>query len=289
MGKYGNRRMFFSSQQDHNGSDFELLLFSTDPSFIRAAVATGVDGVVVDWERIGKAERQQGFDTQINADTLEDLERVRAATTVPVICRINSFGPTTRDEIERAVRAGADELLLPMVRSADEVEQVLEWVAGRAGVGILVETCEAVERAEALARLPLSRVYVGLHDLAIQRGTPNPFRAISDGLVGWVRQFFTVPFGFAGLTLPDRGFPIPCHLLISEMARLRCRFSFLRRSFLRDIVGRDLAVEIPRLRHALQAAFEASPEKLEEDHRMLLRAIEAAEPFFRARNLGGGR
>lgn len=269
--------------------DFELLLFSTDLSFIRAAVAAGVNGIVIDWERIGKAERQRGFDTQINADTLEDLERVRAAVEVPVICRINAFGPTTRDEIEAAIRAGADELLLPMVRSAEEVERVLEWVASRAGVGILVETCEAVRQAERLARLPLSRVYVGLHDLAIERGTPNPFRAVSDGLVEEVRRFFTVPFGFAGLTLPDRGFPIPCRLLIAETARLRCSFSFLRRSFLRDIVGRDPAAEIPRLRRALQVAFEASPDKLEEDHRMLLRAIEAAEPFFRARNLGDRR
>lgn len=263
---------------------FELFLFSTDILFVQAAVAAGVAGVVVDWERIGKEERQRGYDTQIGTDTLEDLRRVRAATSAKVICRINPFGPYTRSELTAAVEAGADEVLLPMVRSPKEVEQVLEWARGRVGVGILVETMDAVRQAEALARLPLTRVYVGLHDLAIERGTPNPFRAVSDGIVEHLRRLFSVPFGFAGLTLPDRGFPIPCRWLIAEMARLRCQFSFLRRSFLRDIVGRDLSAEVPRLLTALQAAFGAPADVLAEAHRELLKAIEEAEPYFRARN-----
>jgi hypothetical protein len=212
-------------------TDFALFLFSTDVDLIRAAVEGGAAGAVVDWEYIGKAERQAGFDTQINHDTLEDLRRVRACTAARVLCRINAFGPWTQKEIEAAVQAGADEILLPMVRSVEEVERVLEWAKGRCGVGILIETREAVAICERLAQLPLTRAYLGLHDLAIERRTPNPFRAIPDGIVGRVRSAFPIPFGFAGLTLPDRGFPIPCRLLIAEMARLGCSFSFLRRSF----------------------------------------------------------
>ena len=40
------------------GADFELLLFSTDPLLARQATEAGVQGVIVDWERIGKAQRQ---------------------------------------------------------------------------------------------------------------------------------------------------------------------------------------------------------------------------------------
>ncbi|WP_448593148.1 aldolase/citrate lyase family protein [Thermoflexus hugenholtzii] len=264
--------------------DFDLFLFSTDPDRIRLAVAGGAAGVVVDWEHIGKAERQAGFDTQINHDTPEDLQRVRACTTARVLCRINAFGPWTQKEIEAAVQAGADEILLPMVRSVEEVEQALEWIGGRCGLGILIETREAVAICERLARLPLTRAYLGLHDLAIERRTPNPFRAISDGIVERVRSAFPIPFGFAGLTLPDRGFPIPCRLLIAEMARLGCSFSFLRRSFLRDIVGRDPRVEIPRILEALREAFREPLSALEAQHQELLRAIEEADAFFSNRN-----
>ncbi len=40
---------------------FELVLFSTDPVFIRQAVAAGVDSIIVDWEYLGKEQRQAGF------------------------------------------------------------------------------------------------------------------------------------------------------------------------------------------------------------------------------------
>ncbi len=264
---------------------FELFLFSTDVPLIQAAVVAGVDGIVVDWERIGKEDRQRGYDTQIGTDTLEDLHRVRAATSARVLCRINAFGPSTQSEIKAAAEAGADEILLPMVRSAEQVERVLEWSGGHVGVGVLVETMDALDHAEVLAHLPLTRVYVGLHDLAIDRDTPNPFRAVADGIVEHLRQtFVSVPFGFAGLTLPDRGFPIPCRLLIAEMARLDCRFSFLRRSFLRDTAGRDLSIEVPRIRKALREAFAASASSLDAAHKQLLASIEAAEPYFQARN-----
>jgi len=254
---------------------FTLLLFSTDPSFIRQAVASGVDGIIVDWESLGKKERQGFADTQINQDTLDDLRRVRSCTDALVICRINSYGGTTMEEIAQAIEAGADEILLPMVRSLEEVEAVLDQVKGRCGVGILVETAAATMLAKGLACLPLSRVYVGLNDLAIERNTPNIFTALDDGMVEGIRSPFHIPFGFGGLTLPDHGYPIPCRLLIGEMARLHCNFSFLRRSFLRDIRGRDLSVEVPRLREALRQAHMRSPAAVAQDRLDLETAIRA--------------
>lgn len=254
---------------------FQLLLFSTAPDFVRDAVAAGVDGVIVDWENIGKERRQLGADTQINYDTVEDLRRVRACTDALVLCRINAYGTDTATEVRKALDAGADELLLPMVTSLAEVEAVLDLAARRCGVGILIETVQALELAEELARLPLSRVYVGLNDLAIQRGTRNIFAAVADGTVERVRRACTVPFGLAGLTLPECGFPIPCRLLIGEMARLRCDFSFLRRSFLAHIQGRELATEVPRIKAALDEAAQRTPARRAQDREELLAAIAA--------------
>jgi hypothetical protein len=255
--------------------DFSLLLFSIDEAFVRAAVRAGVTGIMVDWERDGKCRRQANADTEINTHTLDDLRRVRRATDARVICRVNQPGCSSAAEIESAIDAGADELLVPMVRRCADVEQVLERVRGRCRVGILVETADAVACARDLCALPLSRIYVGLNDLAIDRGADCIFESVADGTVDAVRQACPLPFGFGGLTLPDAGSPIPCRLLIAEMARLGAGFSFLRRSFHRDIRGRDVAVEIPVLLAALDAARRRSASEVARDRAGFQAAVAA--------------
>ena len=56
---------------------FELLLFTRDVDLAARAVAAGVDGIVIDWERAGKRARQLAADTEINLDTVDDLRRMR--------------------------------------------------------------------------------------------------------------------------------------------------------------------------------------------------------------------
>lgn len=230
---------------------FELLLFADTRAQAEAAGPAGIDGLVVDWEWRGKDVRQVGFDTQINRHTVAHLHAVRAATETSVTCRTNAFGPWTADEIDAAVDGGADEILLPMVRTPDEVLRTADLVRGRCRLGILVETVDALNCAEALGRLPLSRVFAGLNDLAIERRTPDIFQAIVDGTIDGIRPYFGPCFGFGGLTRPDLGFPMPCRILIEEMIRLRCSFSFLRRSFLRDVPTGEFPLAVERIHRAI--------------------------------------
>lgn len=253
---------------------FQLFLFSAEPATIEPAVAAGVAGVVVDWERVGKRHRQAGADTQIGEDTPQDLRRVRARTAAPILCRIDNAPELIPGQIDEAVAAGADEILLPMVRSADEVEAALERANGRIGVGILIETRAALDDVAQLAALPLTRVYVGLNDLAIERGTVNIFEPLVDGTVDEIRRNFSVPFGLAGLTVVDRGTPIQCRLVVSELIRLGCSFSFLRRSYHADIRGRDPLREIPRLLQALEDARHRPPDQIESDREQLVAAVD---------------
>jgi len=213
-------------------------------------VRAGAAGVVVDWERRGKRRRQAGADTQINADTPDHLAAVRAATNGRVVCRVNGWGPWTAAEIDLAVALGADEILLPMVRRVEEVDAAVERVAGRCGLAILIETCDAVRRADDLLRRPLSRVYVGLNDLMIDRGSGPLFAALVDGTADRLSTLAAdagIPFGLGGLTVPEGGHPVPSRLVAGELARLGTSFTFLRRSFHADTAGRDLDVEIPRI------------------------------------------
>ncbi|MGY1606319.1 aldolase/citrate lyase family protein [Geodermatophilus sp. SYSU D00700] len=237
----------------------DLFLFTVDPAWGRDVVSAGAAGIVVDWERRGKHRRQAGEGTQINADTHEDLVRVRAATDGRLLCRVNAAGPWTAREVADAVAAGADEVLLPMVRTPEEVDRALDLVAGRCGLGILVETQDAVERVAELAARPLSRLYVGLNDLRIDRRSTELFRPLVDGTVDAVRAAVPVPFGVGGLTLPGGGFPVPGDLLAAELVRLGTDFTFLRRSFTADMAGRDPFTEVPRLLASLEVMAAAGP------------------------------
>jgi len=232
-----------------NTKPLGLLVFETDAAAIRANVAAGLHEVMIDCEWRGKVDRQHGADTDTS---YVEIDGVAAAASVPgafVHCRINAHGVWTEEEIETAIAAGAQQIFLPMLRRIDEVEHFLHRIDGRAHAAILVETDDAVRIAPDLATLPLAAVYVGLNDLAISRGKTLIFEALLDGTVEKLRECFAgKAFGFGGVTIPGRGAPIAGDLLLAEMQRLDCDFSFLRRSWHRDVAGRDLATEAARLR-----------------------------------------
>lgn len=225
----------------------ELLLFSKDLSLVEVADRAGMDGFIIDWEDRERFQRQQLAGEPV--DTTDDLQRITSITQRPVWCRINQPGEWTEAEVEQAIEHGADLILLPMVRSPDEVKHFLSLVAGRTQTGVLVETVEACACAPQLAALPLDRVYVGLFDLLRSRGGGDLFEPLTDGTVERLRHVFhTSAFGVAGLTTVDRGAPIPCLELMAHLQRLGCDFTFLRNAFKRDIVGRDMAEELRRIR-----------------------------------------
>ncbi len=239
----------------------DLFAFTASPDRAREVVAAGAAGVLLDWERRDKHRRQAGHDTQINEDTADDLAAVRAAVPAGgrarVLCRIDAAGPWTAAEVDLAVALGADEVLLPMVRTPDDVDLALRAAAGRCGLGILVETEDAVRDVAALVRRPLARVYLGLNDLRIDRGADALFAPLVDGTADRVAaevRAAGVPFGVAGLTLPECGRPVPSRLLAGELARLGASFTFLRRSFWADTAGRDLDDAVPRMLAASAAA-----------------------------------
>jgi hypothetical protein len=256
----------------------DLFLFTVDPAWGADVVAAGAAGIVVDWERRGKHRRQLGEGTQINTDTPVDLSRMRAATSGRLLCRVNGYGPWTAGEVDDAVARGADEVLLPMVRTAEEVDRTLDLVAGRCGLGILVETRDGVARAAELAARPLSRVYVGLNDLRIDRGSDQLFAPLVDGTVAAVRAAVDRPFGVGGLTLPEGGFPVPAWLLAAELVRLGADFTFLRRSFTADMAGRDPFVEVPRLLATLTELGEATTGEAAERQAAFASAVTGGVP-----------
>lgn len=215
----------------------EPVLMSSDARLVaRLAAASPVShpaAVAVDWER--PEHRATWADRRPSPAQLRALRDIRGASPWPVICRVNEVGPGTEDEVAQAVDLGADEVLVPMVRREADVERVLRAARDRVAVGIMVETPEAVARAATLAGLGLARAFVGLLDLAAERGTPSVFTALADGTVERVVEDLAgTPYGFGGLTDPERGHPLAARLLMGEIVRAGCGFAMMRNAFVAD-------------------------------------------------------
>lgn len=254
----------------------ELLLFALDDGLAAGAAAAGIDAVVVDLERRGKATRQLGFDTDVSVHTLDDVARVRELTDLPVVVRVDGPGPGLAARLADAAAAGADELLVPMVADADEAAACLRAAPPDTPVGVLVERATAVADAAAIGRLPLSRVYVGLMDLMVERRAASPFPPLVDGTVDRVRAVTATRFGVAGLTAPGFGRPVPATLLAGELARIGVDFTFLRRSF-RAAAARDGLVSATAAVRAMVAAMEGrDDDRVALDRRALEQAVSSA-------------
>jgi HpcH/HpaI aldolase/citrate lyase family len=250
-----------------------LVLFEHDPIRARTFVRAGLRDLLVDWEWRGKALRQAGADTEILPAPFDAIAPLVAGG-VRVHCRINPWGEWSREEVERATDAGAHRIYLPMAADRRSVERFVAAVGARAEAAIFIETQAGLDNLAAISAVRVDAVFVGLNDLAISRRTPCIFSALADGTVAKVRDFFPeAHFGFGGVTVLGRGSPIPCRRLLSEMALLRCDYAFLRRSFRRDILGRELEREIRRLATYWAALGRRSADRIERDRVALRTAI----------------
>lgn len=227
----------------------ELFLFSNDADEACAAQQAGIDGIVVDWENTGKKERQAGYDTECNNPCIESLKSLSNKVDIPILLRINALSPNTEQEIQLAVDGGANLIVLPMAGSAKEVERFIEILSDRAVPCIMIENVEILRDLDVLQKLPWEYAFIGFNDLMITRSGNFIWEPVIDGTLELI--FSKLPgrkLGFGGITLVDKGSPIPFKLLANEMSRLGCHFSFLRRSFKRDIAGHDINKEIFKIR-----------------------------------------
>jgi len=253
----------------------ELMLFTNDVKLASRAFQSKIDRIVVDLEKIGKTERQQGKDLEVNKHDIEDIIKIKNAIPITVMCRLNPINKFSQDEIELAIAAGADVLMLPMFSSVLEVEKFLKFTAKRAKTSLLFETQKSVENIESFREIEVDEVYVGLNDLGLSYGNIFPYQFVANGLVDRVRENFpTIKFGFGGITTLDKGNPLPTRKIIKELARLRANQVIVRRAFKRDIVGLDLPLEVRRIKQFYSKCLGTQPKQIEKDHLVFIKTIE---------------
>lgn len=227
-----------------------MMYITNDPDVAVIAERYGVDRIWVDMEFIGKRFRQGGMDTVQSHHTIEDIRTIRAAVQrSEVLVRINPIHAATQDygssvwEIDAAIEAGADVLMLPYFKTVDEVRMFLALVHGRVKTMLLVETPEAVAVIDEILALDgIDEIHIGLNDLSLGYGQKFMFQLLADGTVERLCLKFRekgIPYGFGGIAALGKGM-LPAERVIREHYRLGSTRVILSRSFCNTSVVTNL-------------------------------------------------
>jgi hypothetical protein len=222
-----------------------LTYITNQPDRAVAAVASGVDRIMVDLEVLGKAARQAGRDTRVSAHTLEDLAAVRASVpAAEVMVRVDPLHGGSKDQVDACIQRGANRLMLPMFRSAAEVRSFVQLIDGRCSATLLLETSSALARLAGILEIGgFDEVFVGLNDLHVEMQIGFMFELLADGLVQHVCSTALQAgrlAGFGGIGMLGGRSLVPPLLILSEHRRLGSTRTMLSREFDRP-TGSDLS------------------------------------------------
>lgn len=219
----------------------KLMYITNNPEVAKIAEDAGVDRIFVDMEYIGKSQRQGGMDTVQSRHTIQDIRNIAAVIhRAEIMVRVNPIHEATEEygssaeELDAAIEAGAQILMLPYFKTVEEARVFVESVAGRARTILLVETPEAVGQIDEILQIPgIDEVYVGLNDLSLGYGLNFMFEPLANGTVEQLSVKFrekNLPFGFGGIASLGKGM-LPSEYVIREHYRLGSGCTILSRSF----------------------------------------------------------
>ena len=219
----------------------KLMYITNRPEIALIAEKNGVDRIFVDMEYIGKAERQGNLDTVQNHHTIRDISVLRSVLTQSeLLVRVNPIHEKTseytssEEEIEAAIQAGADIVMLPFFKTVAEVKRFLRIVDGRVKTMLLLETPEAVDALNEILAIPgIDEIHIGINDLSIGYGKRFMFELLTDGTVERLCRKIRqkgIFYGFGGIASLGRGL-VPAEMIIKEHYWLGSQMAILSRSF----------------------------------------------------------
>jgi len=218
-----------------------LMYITNNPITAQIAQDAGVDRIWVDLEYIGKESRQAGMNTVKSRHSIQDIITLRSVvTSSKLMVRVNPIHSSLRNpsdskkEIDNVIYAGADVVMLPMFKTADEVNRFVEYIDGRATVQILVETAEAVNCIDEILSVDgIDEIHIGLNDLHIAYHQKFMFELLCDGTVANLCYKFKdkgIKYGFGGIARIGYGL-LPAEYIIAEHYHLGSTAAILSRDF----------------------------------------------------------
>ena len=268
----------------------KLMYITRDPAVAVIVERAGVDWIFLDMEFIGKDARQGGLDTVQNHHTVDDIYNIKnAVKTAKVLVRVNPIHealpnyPSSKDEIDASIKAGADIIMLPFFKTVHEVKQFIRYVNGRAKTLLLMETVEAANLVDEILKVPgIDMIHLGLNDMHLELGKKFMFELLADGTVEKLGNNIKakgIPFGFGGIATLDGG-ALPGSMVLKEHVRLGSSMVIVSRSFCNTDVVTDLN-EVKRifdsgisgLRALENEASQADTAYLEENRKAVVAAV----------------
>lgn len=236
----------------------KLMYITNKPSVAKIAEDVGIDWLFLDMEFIGKDSRQGGLDTVQNHHTVEDVKNIRRTVSMSkVLVRVNPIHealpdyPSSKDEIDAVIDAGADIVMLPFFKTVEEVKRFISYVDGRAKTLLLMETVEAANLVDEILEVPgIDMIHLGLNDMHLELGMKFMFELLADGTVDMLGEKIKakgIPFGFGGLATLDGG-DLPGSMVLKEHVRLGSSMVIVARSFCNTDIVTDLD-EVSRIFH----------------------------------------
>jgi len=228
----------------------KLMYITNRPEIAQIVENAGVERIFIDMEYIGKSVRQGGMDTVQCHHTIEDIRAIKKdLTKAQIMTRCNPIHKATseycssQEEIDAAIEAGADILMLPYFKAAKEVQEFVRLVDGRVKTLPLIETPEAVASIDEILEIDgIDEVFVGLNDLSLGYGMKFMFQLLVDGTVERLCEKFKakgIPYGFGGIAALGKGM-LPSERVIAEHYRLGSTCAILSRSFCNTNIATDL-------------------------------------------------
>lgn len=264
----------------------KLMYITNNPAVAKIAVDAGVDRIFIDMEVLGKAERQGGMDTVQSHHVPADIATVRSAIgdRAEVMARINPLNSDSQAEINAAIANGADVVMLPMWRTADDLCQLVQMVGGRAKVMPLLETDAAADHLTDAVCVPgIDQMHIGLNDLHLCYHRKFLFQLLTDGTVDRLcaqLRAANIPYGFGGVGRPGSG-ALPAEYIIGEHYRLGSQYVILSRSFCNaskitdlDDIRRIFTEGVADVRRVERECAAWTQDQFDENHRRVCACVE---------------
>ena len=230
----------------------KLMYITNDEKVAAIAQKSGVDRIWIDLERRGKEERQRGLNTVKSNHVIKDVSRLRKViSSSELLVRVNPLHENSGCEINEVIARGADIVMLPMFRAAEDAFRFVDMVGGRAKVLLLAETIGAENGIAGIARVPgVDEIHIGLNDLHLEHKQKFMFELLADGTVDKMCEIMRnadMEYGFGGIARLDEG-KLPARHIIAEHYRLGSHMAILSRSFYDSWLNDDYE-EIERVFH----------------------------------------
>lgn len=217
------------------------MYITNKPAVAKIAEEAGVDWIFIDMEFIGKDTRQGGLDSVQNHHTIQDISNIKhTIKKAKVLVRVNPIHesllnyPSSKNEIDSVIEAGADIIMLPYFKTIEEVKFFISYVNGRAKTLLLLETIEAANLIDDILDIPgIDMIHIGLNDMHLELGMRFMFQLLADGTVeklGNKIKAKGIPFGFGGIAKLNGG-SLPGSMVLKEHYRLGSSMVIVSRSF----------------------------------------------------------